>query len=385
MEVDLPVEAGAVNIPSLVEDQVEEVETSSTVAAPQRRRRGRKAVPMDTMTTLPTAELSSWSKDYVANMSNGWRTKMDHKAVSQAKKNAEFWVLGCGLGGIGTNTMRSGLPNPLEEFSGANLFYVLTGRDYRSGQKRSRDTASPDEGDTARQVRRRTRSVEPARGGPLNLHDNDYTVGLEEDDGPVGGFDDDVEFPRDAPEPLDDRSSLMPWNITASQRGSSVMRSRAGSIAGSISAVGGITGRTPKQHARLRSGSLLAGRAPSIASGGDQAASGSSAGDDIGITLGTDFDLFGPAGAGEQLQHPTLDVESDNFLGFIHNAMEEKETSEAEPDQVTFEELLPPESNSFTVAAQGFLHVLSLASKGLLLVSQKQDYGDISIKFVASA
>jgi meiotic recombination protein REC8 len=51
-------------------------------------------------------------------------------------------------------------------------------------------------------------------------------------------------------------------------------------------------------------------------------------------------------------------------------------------EKVTFEGLLPPEQHSKVVAAQGLLHVLSLATKGLIEVRQEEAFARIEIGIV---
>ena len=45
-----------------------------------------------------------------------------------------------------------------------------------------------------------------------------------------------------------------------------------------------------------------------------------------------------------------------------------------------FEVLLRPEENSRVVAAQGFLHVLTLVTKGLLVADQGVAFGGIELR-----
>ena len=50
--------------------------------------------------------------------------------------------------------------------------------------------------------------------------------------------------------------------------------------------------------------------------------------------------------------------------------------------EILFATLLDPEMNSKVVAAQGLLHCLALATKGLLSVRQEEDFGDIWLSVV---
>lgn len=111
-----------------------------------------------------------------------------------------------------------------------------------------------------------------------------------------------------------------------------------------------------------------------------------------------DFQLYGPAAgvstqqaAESQWMRATLDAESKNFLDFIKTEVSKKEAAVAEEldeDELAgeevrglramaFEELLPPQRHTKVVAAQALHHVLALATRGLITVSQRVDYGPI--------
>lgn len=54
-------------------------------------------------------------------------------------------------------------------------------------------------------------------------------------------------------------------------------------------------------------------------------------------------------------------------------------------DFITFEELIKPEKDRRIVASQGFQHVLLLATKGLIYVSQEEPYGMIQLTLPEAA
>lgn len=117
-----------------------------------------------------------------------------------------------------------------------------------------------------------------------------------------------------------------------------------------------------------------------------------------------DFQLYGPAAAVDtqtaaqsQWMRAALNQESTNFLDFVRAEIFTRmaasaegqgvEISElAEDDEgkmVTFEGLLPPGEHSKIVAAQAFHHVLTLASKGLVVVKQEdEEFGEIEMRLV---
>lgn len=105
------------------------------------------------------------------------------------------------------------------------------------------------------------------------------------------------------------------------------------------------------------------------------------------------FELFGRAAnvstqtaIDSQWLQDTLEEESGNFLHFVEAAVHARKEAhatgpldeaaeDAQNAGISFEMLLPPSTNSRVVAAQGLLHTLSLASKGLLVVEQEDAFG----------
>lgn len=213
----------------------------------------------------------------------------------------------------------------------------------------------------------------------------------------------------------------MPWNITASIRGSrqgsaSQGRGFASSIGGFPSSAGGLSSAVPaapssilgtfnRTSRRLTSASPLAGR------GRQQSASLEFATHDdnedlLGGPLGSDdpafdeFELGDPTAAVDlqtvdqvQWVKAALDQESSNFMEFLkaelYNQPDhagsnvEVELAEDTQKRITFAQLLPPAQHSKLVAAQAFLHVLTLATKGLLQIKQDVGRGPIYIGFTA--
>ena len=194
----------------------------------------------------------------------------------------------------------------------------------------------------------------------------------------------------------------MPWNVSAS--------SRQGSLAhglGFQSSVGGFpssAGHPPDSFGGLPPGSLdrrgtrITSASPLRGSGDLRYSSleipafdnddslpghGSAISDSKALE---DFELYGP-GAGVATQtaaesqwvRTTLTQEASNFLEFVRTEIEtrkppiqeyEDERSMEDQTSILFEELLPPLQHSKTVGAQGFYHVLALATTGQLNVKQ---------------
>jgi meiotic recombination protein REC8, fungi type len=205
----------------------------------------------------------------------------------------------------------------------------------------------------------------------------------------------------------------MPWNLTASFRGS-----REGSRAGSIgqgrlysSSIGGvfsgggpgsgpsIQGSLPRRINRLTSASPLVNRGGE--SGLERLSSlelpegneGWLRGEHVSGQRVDEFELYGPVAnvdtqtaAQTQWVKEMLDKESFNFLEFVKASIERQE-SEGSSDTrprgfAIFEELLPPRANTKIVAAQALIHTLSLATKSLITIQQDEGYGEIRLGLI---
>ncbi|KAF2629688.1 hypothetical protein BU25DRAFT_489699 [Macroventuria anomochaeta] len=401
MELDLPIygdglpEAEATSSP--VDQQHSEpsevVESSSSVAAPMRRKkRAARALPKDTRLELRNSEILGWNTNYLKNMKEAARSKVQHRVQQQAKKNAEHYVWGAGIGGLGRDTF--GAQGPLSRFMGDNLFELLTGtsRNPKATPKRDRDSGI-DEATQEEARRKRQKTAEP-----------EEEVGRGQDDEGLFmlGGDEEVELPREAVSALDDQQifSAMPWNISASKRGSSA-----------IPLSGRVTMMSEQGRQGSRAGSRMVSASPLLRRStgrlGEFEALQSLDSDALG---GDDFVFAAPtsdpAGAEEATTQPSLRVrealsaEGQNFLTFVAEAITEKctralanlaempdadQTEATKVEQVTFEELLPPPETNKTIACQGFLMLLSLGTKGMLDVQQPTAFEDITLKLTEKA
>jgi len=117
-------------------------------------------------------------------------------------------------------------------------------------------------------------------------------------------------------------------------------------------------------------------------------------GDDLDIRL-DEAEYFG-AGAGLGTQGDTqavdaaVEQQSFNFLNYLMTEIKKRaEDSDVEDDEdinfITFEELIKPENDRRIVASQGFQHVLLLATKSLIYVSQEEPYGMIQLTLPEAA
>jgi hypothetical protein len=345
--------------------------------APQRRKmRAPKVIQLDRTIELRNRDLLAMNSGYKDRMKDEWKRIAVGKNTAQAKKNADYWLLGKGIGGVGNPIGRGGIKGPLADmWCGDSLYLMLTGKDrVTKGTKRESDEeAEPSTPD--RRVRPRL--------------DNDAPAFREGDDTIMQNYDE-LEVGREAQKALEDVSSAMPWNVSASIRGSSVARA-AGSIAG---LPGSAAGSRTRRGSRMISASPLIGR-DVLSGAGDGLSSDPAPFNDYGdLPEEEDFELYGAAAAvdtqtagNSQWQKAVLDRESNNFLDFISNAINDKRvTAQADVldvDDITdieLEELLPVENNSRTVAAQALLHVLTLGTKHLIRATQDKPFSAITLQ-----
>lgn len=352
------------------------------------RKRALREITLDEATTLRNADLFRANEEYLANMAQTTKQKRHNRLHTIAKKNAAFWVYGQGLGSVGMGLGATREPHPLNTFSGERLYKSLGGAGFRPDPQDERGTE--DEQDHARALPRGAR----AQNQGMNT-DMDH---LE-----------DVEFARHAPSSiLDDASSQMPWNISASLHSSGQaqrFRSRSMSIGDpcveSSTWAGVGVGAGAGGRYRITSVSPLAGRGHLDPSHFDTA--GRYIDDELDITryleneLASDREnvsmLSNPnaqsrlrktqSSLGEQLQYlrknqrdlASLDRESLNFYEFVRenmSALALEDGHNEESGGVAFGEILPPSQTTRVVATQAFMNVLTLATEGWLVVSQDQ-------------
>jgi meiotic recombination protein REC8 len=398
MDMDLPIygenhpegEAFSSSAQQQSSQHSEVVESSDTFAAPMRRRRVPRALPTDAAVELRNKELAEWNTNYRENMKAAAREKIKSRAAAQAKRNAEHYVWGSGIGGIGARISNGQGPNPLDMFIGDNLFELVTGvsRKKVSGAKHDRDSGIDDATqEESRRVRQKTGEPEVGRGAD----DEGFFM--------PGGDDVPVELPREAVSALDDQQifSAMPWNISASVRGSSAIP-RSGRV-GTIGSV-----EHGRHGSRMVSASPLHGRGqPSALEGLKNLTSDADyGGDDFGLP-GPSSDFPEPAAPLETSARvkEALSTEGENFLTFVTESITEKRNraqanlepmsdilqaeAAADIEDIAFEELLPPAENTKMVACQGLMMVLALGMKGMLDVQQPEDFGEIGLKLTEKA
>jgi hypothetical protein len=376
-------------------EHFEVLESTSTASAPMRQRRAARVLPTDTRVEFRNKDLQDWNANYRANMKAAARLKVQNRAVTQAKKNAEYYVWGSGLGGIAKHYSGSKGLNPFDMFIGDNLYELVTGvsRKKVAGTKHDRDSGIDDatQGES-RRVRQKT-----------DVSEEQIGRGAEDEGLFLPGADDiEVELPRSAASALDDEQifSAMPWNISASKHGSSaVPRS------GRVGTIGSI--EQGRHGSRLVSASPLHGRGqPSALEGLKNLTSDVDYGyngDDFGLP-GPSSDFPMPPAALQETStrvQDALSAEGENFLTFVTEAIVDKRTraqadfqpmsdvSQTEAaagiDEITLEELLPAAENTKMIACQGLMMVLALGTKGMLDVQQPEHFGEINLKLTERA
>jgi len=148
-----------------------------------RKTRVPKALPLDRAMELGNSVIKAWNENYLENMAKATEIKLQHKIPFLAKRNADFWIWGAGIGGIGKELRGLGIPTALDMFYGAGLYETVMGIKPAAvaGSKRQLDT----EGETTEEEGRRVRprgedSDEIARGDGAAVMDEDgYALGTE--------------------------------------------------------------------------------------------------------------------------------------------------------------------------------------------------------------
>ena len=166
----------------------EQESTDSAEAPLQRKRRAPKVLPVDERQELRNADLSQWNTDYTANMADATAAKMSHRAPFIAKRNAAFWVIGAGIGGVGPEMGSSSLQSPLAMFAGDTVMEALTGvKISTAGHKRGHDDLEDHDSESGV---RRTR----IRDGDRDQLGREEGIMLEDDE-PMMISANDVNFP----------------------------------------------------------------------------------------------------------------------------------------------------------------------------------------------
>ncbi|PTB50242.1 hypothetical protein M431DRAFT_125136 [Trichoderma harzianum CBS 226.95] len=369
--------------------QVAETATAESGQASTRMARSRRINPhtmVDTRITLHRQVIKDWEPNYAANMASvlGQQQKST-TTKGQAKKNAMALLYDYGIAHVGAYQNAAGLVHPLAaDFVGISLKARLQGREpeeieqsepKKRGRRRKSDEAFEDEQNAEeRNMKQRVdEEVELGRGENRDIHDDAYIMFSDHSIPEIG---------MDAAPPMEDRhsSSMMPW-------------SRPGS------AVPGSSVRGSAQKSKVTPSPLFnRGSALGMIDRHSDPAEPLFGMDDFG-SHDSPFQLGGPVGPldfdqdNTQVSTQGLDVNSQNFLEYVtEQAAKTGVIHDRDPKGrrwIKFEELAETGTHSKAVAAQAFLHVLSLATKKIISVQQEgaaamEPFGTIRIGINAS-
>lgn len=361
-------------------DISEDAETESTIAnkGSRKRRRRRPALYalLDPIDRVSHREFRSWTENYVRNMVAS-RQQYRLSTPAQARKIALTLLYGNRIAGIGSRISISGISHPLaEDFSGSILKAHLHELDpdeietdalsKRVKRRKSDEGAEMKEfndGMGGRNVRRRLdEDAERGRGEEAGVG---HELALGDDSMPEAGL--------DQPLPLDERhsSSAMPWS-----RPSSVLH-------GHGSAQKTRTAPSPLHSRHSVIGSIERHSDPPDAP--IMASEAFDSGD-------TSLQFEGTVGTFEDGHDPVADLGLElSSLEFLDYAKQQAtDGSMARNDEgagrcwIAFDRLADPAIHSKAVAAQAFLHILSLATSKIIVIEQdgieeKQAFGNIRL------
>ncbi|KAL7271663.1 R8 protein [Rhizina undulata] len=373
------------------------------IEVPVRQKRARKVI-MDAKTELKNVDLAAWRDNYLANMEAASKRLKSLRNGRQAKVNAVNWV----FGGIGGNSKNPFLKN---SFSGAALLEAIKNTKEpqleakSEAAKRKRSPGDLGEGSE------RGRSDSEGRRVLARIAEGGEEMGMGmgiEEDIPMAYIGDEPEIGRDVPPDIPSEghrpSDLFPWNrpegsIASGQGGylpsvggvpTSSVAGRSyrefGSRTGFRVSASPLFGRSARPLEKLSSVGVAIGEegGDTIVAQDEELAAMGLAGEEA------EFEFFGPgasvdtqAAQGSQWLNDTMEKESGNFFEYLKTELskrhEEALAEDEEINFVTFEQLIPPATNSQLVAAQALHHTLLIATKGLIYVSQEDGFGEIQM------
>jgi meiotic recombination protein REC8, fungi type len=367
----------------------------------ERKKRKTKRLVPDVATSVSREEFKGWSENYMARVEEA-RGAHHQVTVAQARKNAYNLTFGRGIMGIGVLNDIPGLKHPLAQFfAGDELKAMVMGdidiefdddddeeedeeddeEKARSGRRRSASDAFGDDEDVLdeRRIRPRTdgAEAEPEEQDAQVLGDAMMILG---DDFPEIGR----EHPGSA---MSDhhRSSNAPWNRPSSVVPSSI-RSQKGRNAGTCSVEGSpLVGRGSMlpNDPPFNEGEVMSFVYDGLEHNANDAAHEHSSLSEFGAAAGVGRQQASTS----QFMRNVLDREGRNFLGFVERVAAERGEQDKEEENrrwVEFDSLFEEQDLTKPVAAQAFLHVLALATKGQIKVKQegveeKVAYGEIRV------
>lgn len=386
----------------------EELVSSDEPQQPQQRKtRKVKRLAPDVATHVSREEFKGWSENYIARVEEA-RGVHHQVTTAQARKNAYNLTFGMGIMGIGVLNTVPGLEHPLAQFfAGDELKAIVMGdvevdveaevegedeEQARSRRRRSASDAFGEDEDVFDERRVRPRTDEAEAG----LEEQDPQLGRnapEQDghviDDPMITFGDDLpEVGREHPgSAMSDhhRSSNAPWNRPSSVIPSSI-RSQKGREAGADRVEGSpLVGRGSMlpNDPRFNEGDVISFGYDGLEHNANDAAHEHSSLSEFAAAAGVSTQKANTS----QFMRNALDREGRNFLGFVERVAAERGEQDKEEENrrwVEFDSLFEEQDLTRPVAAQAFLHVLALATKGQIKVKQegieeKVAYGEIRV------
>lgn len=371
----------------------------------QRKKRNIKRLAPDVATHVGREEFKGWSVNYIARVKEA-RSAHHQVTAAQAKKNAYNLTFGMGMMGIGVLNTIPGLDHPLAQFfAGDELKAIVMGdaeadaeeeeeeeEQARSRRRRSASDAFGEDEDVFNERRVRPRADE----AEVAAEEQDPQIGRNAHEQEGQGIDDPMMmFGDDLPEigrehpgsAMSDhrRSSNAPWNRPSSAIPSSIC-SQKGREAGSHAVEGSpLVGRGSMlpNDPQFNDADMMSFGYDGLGRNVNDAANEHSSLSEFGAAAGVGTQEANTS----QFMRNALDREGRNFLGFVERvAVERGEQDEEEENRrwVEFDSLFEEQDQTKPVAAQAFLHVLTLATKGQVKVKQegikeKVAYGEIRI------
>lgn len=371
----------------------------------QRRKRKIKRLDPDVATHVGREEFKSWTENYMARVEEA-RSVHHHVTAAQARKNAYNLTFGMGVMGVGVLNTIPGLDHPLAQFfAGDELKAIVMGdveadveeEDEEQGRSRRRRSASDafeEDEDVFNERRVRPRIDGSEAEGEAEEQDPQLGRNAQEQqnqaiDDPMMMFGDDLpEIGREHPgSAMSDhhRSSNAPWNRPSSVIPSSI-RSQKGREAGRHAVEGSpLVGRGSvlPSDPRFNDADMMSFGYDGLNRNINDAAQEHSSLSEFGAAAGVSTQEANTS----QFMRNALDREGRNFLGFVERVAKERGEQDEEEENrrwVEFDSLFEEQDQTKPVAAQAFLHVLTLATKGQIKVEQegikqKVAYGEIRI------
>lgn len=373
----------------------------------QPKKRKRDAISADDATHVGRAEFREWSAGYMNRIKEA--QDIPHKVtVAKAKENAYNLVFGMGIGDIGIlDGIFNNIIVPNHEladlFSGEALKSRVPGYEVEAvvqgNRRRSASVAFESKDENSKDDRRvRPRVDEAAEAG----QEQDQQAGRSQQDAQIDddamvifGDDQDAlpEAGRErAGSALSDhrRSSNAPWNRPSSAVPSSAAKNaEAGRHAVEGSPLVGRGSILQPPDVKFSDGGAATfgpeGFAPMQSDGANDFSSYREFGAAAGVST--------QEANTSQFMRKALDREGHNFLGFVKRVAADRGQGDAEDESrrwVGFDGLFEEQDKMKTVVAQAFLHVLTLATKNQIKVTQddvedKIPFGEIRVGVAVDA